>query len=361
MGQEHAGKIFLGVDPEDRAGGAAPEQLPFRPHGARRRHAQIHSKAEAKADPLVGGLAKAALGPLGEIAPAGQVVRTHERQSFRTDNAYALEGAAPEQHAAKTQVIVRRGQEATAAGEEGRRLAEGARARLIDAAEAPIRGALVIGGKAMPLRLGHGKARIDHLQGPKDFLFKELVEGQAAHALHEQAADVRGEGVVPGGPGREQQGQRREALGEGIEGKPRPLKPEPHLAIGRIHVRGRHKIVGQAAHVGEQVLHGHGTIDGASLEVGIDPRNVHPLLRPLGNPAMDGIAELKDPALVKHHERHGSDRLGHGVDPEDGVFRHGRAGSQIPLPLGLQVGQLAPAPDRRQRPRELPLRQILAV
>ena len=113
--------------------------------------------------------------------------------------------------------------------------------------------------------------------------------------------------------------------------------------------------------MGQQILYGHRTIDGASLEVGIDPRNVDPLLSPLGNPAMNGIAKLKDSALVKHHERNGGNGLGHGVDPEDGVFRHGRAGSQIPLPLGLQVGQLTPAPDRRQRPRELPFRQILAV
>ena len=51
--------------------------------------------------------------------------------------------------------------------------------------------------------LGHGEPGVDHAERLEDPGAEELVQGQAAHHLHQATADVGRHRVVPGGAGLE--------------------------------------------------------------------------------------------------------------------------------------------------------------
>ncbi len=60
----------------------------------------------------------------------------------------------------------------------------------------------------------------------------------------------------------------------------------------------------------------------------------------------DGVVEIEAAFLVKHHHSRRNDRLGHRVDPEDGVLSHGRAGIDVLPAVGFQMHDLALAKDQ---------------
>ncbi len=71
---------------------------------------------------------------------------------------------------------------------------------------------------------------------------------------------------------------------------------------------------------------------------------------------MDRVGQLKAAFLVQHHGRDRGNRLGHRVDPPQGVRLHRQAGLDVALPVAGHVRELAVPGDRDQ-----PARQLLLV
>jgi hypothetical protein len=98
-----------------------------------------------------------------------------------------------------------------------------------------------------------------------------------------------------------------------------------------------HEVVGEAAHVGEQILDPHRPLTGIRQEVRIAAAAEDAQIAPLRNPAMDRIVQLEMALLEEHHQGDRRDRLGHRVDPEDRVLAHRLAALEIHQPDRLAV------------------------
>jgi hypothetical protein len=119
-----------------------------------------------------------------------------------------------------------------------------------------------------------------------------------------------------------------------------PVWKSTPLVLDRVAL---HEAVGQARGVGHQVAKGdlalgRHAVDLAAAAAGIDPR-IGEGRDELG----DRVVELKAAFLVEHHDRRRGERLGHGVDAEDGVGPHRLVALEVGLAGDLGEGELAAA------------------
>ncbi|MDX5377773.1 MAG: hypothetical protein LPK08_09720, partial [Halomonas sp.] len=70
-------------------------------------------------------------------------------------------------------------------------------------------------------------------------------------------------------------------------------------------------------------------------------RDPDAVVAPGRDEAADRVVQLKVAALIQHHKRHRGDRLGHGIDAEDGVVPHDLVPLQVHGAEGLLVGDVA--------------------
>ena len=111
------------VDPEEGAGRAAPVVLARRGEhaegGGVRDHAEAQTEAHARERLVAQGHARAFAPSTGGHRPR-QVIRRHELNGLRPQDAHPVQTAAVAQHFREAHVVPRRGDEAAAAGEEAR-------------------------------------------------------------------------------------------------------------------------------------------------------------------------------------------------------------------------------------------------
>ena len=269
------------------------------------------------------------------------------------EEADAVQLALVEHQLAETHVVDRGGSEAAAAGRD-RAVAEvGAGGRVVHEGEGAVGAARVVGGEAGGV--ADAEAGVAHAERLEDALVEERGEGLAGDDLHQAAEHVGGDGVVPLIAGLGQEGKGGEAgdhLGErAVVG----LEIDGAGAVQRVHQGGLHEAVGQAGGVGEEVTPGDGAPGGFQLQLQRVAADGHGHVRELGEEVADRVVELEQALLVEHHDGQARERLGHGVDADNGVRRHGRAGGEVGQPGGALVGDPAAAGQGDGQASELPI------
>src|SRR3954452_3670822 len=104
---EHREQFFRWVDPEERAGHAAPEELPDR--SRKRRHALMRAHGKTEPEAVARGEQRAA-----DLHAGVEMVGCHCPQRLVADDSVAVERASAEQHLAEPR-IVHRGRDEPAA------------------------------------------------------------------------------------------------------------------------------------------------------------------------------------------------------------------------------------------------------
>ena len=84
----------------------------------------------------------------------------------------------------------------------------------------------------------------------------------------------------------------------------------------------------------------HGGIWGLQLKVIAFTPDVDFLRLPTRDDAMHRVVKLKEPSLVKLHQRDRCNRLCHRIDSEDGVIAHGLAALDVHLPKCRRVPKI---------------------
>ena len=74
----------------------------------------------------------------------------------------------------------------------------------------------------------------------------------------------------------------------------------------------------------------------------------------------DGIVERQLAVLDQHHDCDRGDRLGHRIDPEDGIRRHRQPGRDAAQPETFQIDLLAVLLDQQHRAGNLAARNLVA-
>src|SRR5215471_2606705 len=113
----HGHQLLLRVDPEVGASVAGPEELAYRTWPGRLADVTADREAQAEAVAVAGDPVRAALD-----ARTQHVIRRHEGNGPRPENAHAVELAAVGEHLRKAQVVARGRSEAVPAREERGRL-----------------------------------------------------------------------------------------------------------------------------------------------------------------------------------------------------------------------------------------------
>ena len=207
---------------------------------------------------------------------------------------------------------------------------------------------LVVGGEALVLVGRHVEVGVDHAQRLQHLLLEIDLVGLAGDDLDEIAQHVGGDAVVPRLAGLGDQREGRELLDDLLQAGVGVAEIDAVLgAVERVDRIALHEAVGQARRVGQQVAEvdlalGRHRIDLAAAAAGIDAR-----VGEAGDEFRDRVVELKAALLVEHHDRRRGERLGHGIDAEDGVGPHRLVALDVGLAAGLGEGQLALAHDDR--------------
>ena len=194
---------------------------------------------------------------------------------------------------------------------------------------------------------------VGHAEGLEDPRLQEVLVGGAGDAADQEAQDIRGVAVVETLAGGVGQGQPSQPLQPHV----RPVRVAQgraqHVLIGVGDGPHRSEAVGQARAVGQKVLHRDvaGGVDHLVQRPGGRLQHLHAreFRRPLG----DRVVQLQ-PALLHQHE--GQDRgqgLGHGGDAEHRVPGHGLVGGDVALAQGVELDDLALAPDQGDEARQV--------
>jgi hypothetical protein len=267
----------------------------------------------------------------------------HDFQRLAADDAAAIGGASVEQHARERQVIAGGREQAQTAALEGRRRVAGiglghrvaspAIARqeaLEDLSEGGIAtnqiGMAVHRRQAVTLARRDAETGIAHAEWREQAFTQEIAERLIGQHLDELRGDVDAETVMPGRAGMEGQRHARKIVDERFQ-RARGVVHEPRFTILRADRVILEEIVGQAAGMGHHVPHLHGTEHVLVLDTAVRHQD-------LGagegrNEFRHRVDQLAAPFLVQQHERRADDGLGHRVDAEDGVVRHGDAGFAV--------------------------------
>ena len=176
----------------------------------------------------------------------------------------------------------------------------------------------------------------------------------AGEALHQIAADVGGDAVVPARAGGELKRQLGQLRRHRLEVDGRYIRPP----VERIHRMLIHEAVGEAGGVGEQMLDGHRR--GRLLRrvaVGVSLREDFQIA-----PEVDGvrhrIVQLKTALLVEHHQRRAGDGLGHRIEAHHRIALHRLAALHVAQPASVEERLLAAPRHQAQRTGELALVDI---
>ena len=183
-------------------------------------------------------------------------------------------------------------------------------------------------------------------------LLQKVVKPLAGDGLHQVAADIGGQGIHPTLARVIAQGHLGQLHGEVVQGF---ALAAAHLVlgVGLVHgvaivrgAQGREQgAIGQAAGVAEHMAEGHRRIGSDQLHPVAVAGHPDLMVAPFGNVAADGVVELKIALFVQHHQGHRGDRLGHGIDAEDGVVSHRLVPFPVHLAEGAEVGHVAVTRD----------------
>ncbi len=170
--------------------------------------------------------------------------------------------------------------------------------------------------------LRHLEAGVRHAQGIEDRGLEVVAELLARHDLDEPGADVGLEAVAPSGAGLVDERRLPDVVGERFEGDA-PLGEDARASDTTLLCRRGLQREPDAGHVHHDVFDGRGAhgVDESLGPVGRCLLDLH--APPRGDEAVHGIGELEVSPLVEAHERNAGDRLGHRVDPPDGVVGDG--------------------------------------
>ena len=137
----------------------------------------------------------------------------------------------------------------------------------------------------------------------------------------------------------------------------------------RRDVGGLHRLVlgdlriGETRAMPQKVLHDDRSarryirVGGLAISAGAGHAHLHVLegRQELG----DGIGELDDTVLDQRHRRHRGKRLGHRVDAEDRIGRHGRIRALVLEADGVRIDDPSLAGDHDHRTRQLAVGNLL--
>ena len=218
----------------------------------------------------------------------------------------------------------------------------------------PVTGSLAKGcARRATLPFGTRNAVSVILSGTKIRSWKNCPSGHAAHRLDHAAEHVGGEAVLPGRAGLMGERHPRDPLD--LLGRGDRVPGHPFLGVRLLHPGvARVRPVDEPGGVAEQVLDRHLALGrhqrvGHLAGLGVEAGDAHLERLELREVPGDGIVEQDAPVLHQHHDRDRGERLGHRVEAEDRVLRHGRAALRIALAQRLEVGDLAPPRHQRDR------------
>ena len=215
-------------------------------------------------------------------------------------------------------------------------------------------------GKSDRVGLRHREPRIDHAERREQPLLEKVAKPHAGRLLDHPPQHVDRKTVFPDRAGLMDQRRFRQA--DHLLGG-RDVAGLVHQAI-RLVDAGRgvrlldRRIAGdlpvaQPGGMAQQILDGHLTfgrnqrVGNFAVSVGLRDANLE--FRKVGQELRYRIGQL-EPAFL--HEDHGRDRdqgLGHRVDAENRILRHGRIGGLVAEAEALEVGDLALAGDQHDR------------
>ena len=208
---------------------------------------------------------------------------------------------------------------------------------------------IITGGKPLAPGGGDLKIGIVHLKRGKNAAAQEFREALAGNLLHQIAGHVQANGIIPHLARREFQGQFLQIRDHGRKSAFAVGFPDMEFAIGGVEIGAVEEAVGQPGGVAQQIHHLHrfdvgGGKKGAQRAAGINAE-----IGEARNIARYRIVQPDAAFLHQHQHRHRGDRLGHGIDAEDGVLAHGRFFGQIERTAHPLPDQFAASPDQGQR------------
>ena len=291
------------------------------------------------------------------------MVARHQRHGVAAQHPRAVEPAPAEQHLREREVIGRRRHAAGAAGVVLGWL------RDVDQRDGGAGDRVLVEGlsQARHLRRRHREAGIVHLQRLEHARLEELAERCARGRLHHAPQHVDGHAVLPHAP----RLLRERRLGQAID-----VFHRRHVTLverlgfriveARFDVRLLHRrvrrdlVVREAGGVTQEILDGRLTLGryqrvGELRVCGVGPGHAHHQVLHGREELRDRIGELDLAVLHQDHRGDRRQRLGHRVDPKDGVVRHRRSRGLVARPDTLEVGDLPLARDDDDGARELSL------
>ena len=198
---------------------------------------------------------------------------------------------------------------------------------------------LVKFGEAVELVGETMKCRIDHAQRLKDALRQKVLERHIRQHLHQIAADIGGEAVIPASAGLVAQRQLGQAQYHLFQRD--ILAAHQRLAVHVFYGRVIEEAIAQASGVRQQVVDGHGRTLRRILRAHIANTGHDFAVAKSRDVAADWLEELECAFFIEHHQRDRGDRLGHAVDAEDGVALHGQRIFGIAPATGFKMRNLA--------------------
>jgi hypothetical protein len=106
--------------------------------------------------------------------------------------------------------------------------------------------------------------------------------------------------------------------------------------------------VGQSGRVGQQVVHGQRGFQRLGLIGAFRTRHQHLHVSEGRDELGDRVVQVKETALIQHHQGGGGDRFGHGVDTDQRFRRVGRTGFNVGLAIVARPGNGTLAGDQRR-------------
>ena len=193
----------------------------------------------------------------------------------------------------------------------------------------------------------HEEIGVVHAERLEDALLQKLLERHAADLADEIADHVGGDRIIPGFAGRKFQRDFGQILDHGLQRAGLLDLADLFFAIGGIDVGALLEAVGETRGVPQQVDDQHRTGQRAGQEgrrvAGDEDAEVLPFRNVFG----DRLVERDAAFLEQHHEGHRGDRLGHGIDAENGVVLDRHLALEVGKALHRAVHHLAAAIDQQ--------------
>ena len=271
----------------------------------------------------------------------GDLVARHVGYRRGLQEPHGAERAVAGEHQAEAQVVGAGGHQAAAAGQEPGALAEaetGHRTALRRVHRREAAGRIGPVHLCQPVELVRRaeKAGVRHAQRREDALLQELVERLPRRYLHQTPDHVGGDAVVPAGAGLVEQRNPVEMVADLRQGA-RAERRQAGFPEAVVHG----DVAGQAGGVAQQIAHRHGAARRRRVLLAAGGAGGHAHASQRRQVVGGRGVQLQPALLAQHHRRHRAHRLGHRVDAENGVVRHGPAARDVHHAVRLEVNHRA--------------------